>query len=156
MHGNEFIGIEGLLPLLEGVRKKSATQWVAKSPVRRDKTPSLSIKLKDDGSILMHDFGGGDFFRILDAIGLKPINLMPPHLRETRTEPNRKRSTRSRLPQPRELRDLQHMSARILVCASMMRNGEFIPDEDMDSLVEAHERIDEIVNKILGPVEVRL
>lgn len=76
-----YIGIDGLLARLDRVRKTGHNRWMAKSPAREDRTPSLSIRLLDDGRILLHDFGGSEFADIIAALGLEPIQLIPEHLR---------------------------------------------------------------------------
>lgn len=76
-----FIGVEGLLSRLEKVRRTKPGHWMASSPARKDKNPSLSIRELDDGRVLLHDFGGSDYFEILSALGIHPIELVPDHLR---------------------------------------------------------------------------
>jgi DNA primase len=46
-----------LLSRLTGL-KQTAKGWVALCPAHADKSPSLSIRLADDGKILLHCFAG--------------------------------------------------------------------------------------------------
>ena len=48
---------------------------MAKSPLRDDRTPSVSIRETDDGRILVHDFGGDSTADILAAVGLSLSDL---------------------------------------------------------------------------------
>ena len=71
--------VNRLLNRLERVRKVGPNQWVASSPTRPDVRPSLSIKLADDGRILIFDHGGDKTENILSTIGLKMSDLYPPN-----------------------------------------------------------------------------
>ena len=86
-----FIGAQGLLSRLRKVRRTKPGHWMASCPTRDDKTPSLSIRELDDGRVLLHDFGGSDYFEILSALGIQPIELVPDHLRhhQATTEPHK-------------------------------------------------------------------
>ncbi|MBD3821175.1 MAG: hypothetical protein IE914_02770, partial [Thiotrichales bacterium] len=114
----EFIGIDGLLSRLDGVRKTGANRWTAKSPTRNERTASLSIKQTDDGRVLLHDFGGSDAAEILAALGISWMQLIPPHLR---------RNKRAYTPAERQGHDAQaalnaiHQAATITrICANRL------------------------------------
>lgn len=68
--------IENFLLRLDRVRKVAPDRWVARCPAHEDDSPSLSIRLVDDGRILVHDFGlqceVGD---ICAALGLSVMEL---------------------------------------------------------------------------------
>ena len=70
--------IDELLARLEGVRR-SGRGWMALSPTRAERTPSLKIDLGDDGRILLHDFGDAtiSISEICAAIGIAPRDLFP-------------------------------------------------------------------------------
>lgn len=53
-----------------GARQTGAGRWIARCPLRPDRTPSLTIAEGEGGRILLHDFGGGDTAAILAALGL--------------------------------------------------------------------------------------
>ena len=58
----------------------SAPALASGSPVARrvkTKSPSLAIRETDDGTILMHDFGGDSVEAILGAVGLSFADLFP-------------------------------------------------------------------------------
>jgi len=69
--------IDTLLDRLEGVRPRGSGKWTARCPAHTDKTPSLSIRLADDGKVLLHDFAGCRLEEILSTLGLRPVDLFP-------------------------------------------------------------------------------
>ena len=54
---------------LEGL-KRSGDGWVARCPTHEDRNPSLSLKVTDDGKILVHCHAGCDQLALLAALGL--------------------------------------------------------------------------------------
>lgn len=68
--------IYDLLGRLEKVRGKSP-QWKACCPAHDDKKPSLSIKLLDDGRILINCFAGCGASDIMQAVSLSLTDLSP-------------------------------------------------------------------------------
>lgn len=50
---------------------------MAKCPAHGDRTASLSVRVSDDGRILLHDFGGCTFREIVATLGLEPQQLFP-------------------------------------------------------------------------------
>lgn len=72
------MGIENLLSRLTGVKAGNAVgRWIARCPAHEDRSPSMTIRLVDDGRILLHDFGGCDTGAILGALGLTFSDLFP-------------------------------------------------------------------------------
>ncbi|MEO6597075.1 MAG: DNA primase [Planctomycetota bacterium] len=71
---------ETLLSRLERVKRTGPGKWVASCPTREDRSPSLAIRELDDGTVLLHDFGGADVGAILAAVGLEFTDLYPPRL----------------------------------------------------------------------------
>lgn len=73
---------EKLLARLEGVKRTGPHTWRAKCPTREDRHPSLDIRERSDGALLLIDRAGissaGD---ILDAVGLSLSDLFPQGLR---------------------------------------------------------------------------
>jgi hypothetical protein len=66
-----------LLSRLQRVKRTAPGKWIASCPTREDKSPSLAIAQKDDGTILLHDFGGDSVEAILGAVGLSFADLYP-------------------------------------------------------------------------------
>lgn len=70
--------IDNLLSRLDRVKRTGPSTWMASSPTREDKRPSMTIRELDDGRVLIHDFGGDSVEEILGAIGLTFSDLYPP------------------------------------------------------------------------------
>lgn len=78
---NRFVGIDGLLALLKNVMQGQANQWSARCPAHEDNRNSLSIALGDDGKILVKCFAGCKTAAVVDALGLKMVQLFPERTR---------------------------------------------------------------------------
>lgn len=73
---------------LRQVRQTGKSRWIACCPAHLDETPSLSIRVLDDGRVLLHCFAGCDTADVLGAIGLTFADLFPDgalqaHIRRT-------------------------------------------------------------------------
>jgi len=66
-----------LLGRLDRVRRYDDRRAKAACPAHHDRLPSLSIRELDDGTILLHDFGGCDALSICRAIGIEFRELFP-------------------------------------------------------------------------------
>jgi hypothetical protein len=133
-------GIDALLSRLERVKRTSATTWLASCPTRDDKHPSMTIRLLDDGRILIHDHGGDSTADILAAIGLTFDSLYPDTI-DVMADP-RKPERR-----PFHCADvLRAVGFEILVvgvAASAIASGEPLAVADRDRLKLAVSRIDD-------------
>src|SRR5712691_8919221 len=65
------------LARLEGVRREG-DYFVARCPAQDDRNPSLSIRARDDGRVLLKCFGGCDFGQIVAALKGGPVRLDQP------------------------------------------------------------------------------
>lgn len=140
MNDHDYVSIDDLLSRLDGVRKTGTGKWTAKSPTRAERTASLSIRLTEDGRVLLHDFGGSDAADILAALGLNWVQLIPPHLRRDRHACS---------PAERQGHDAQaalnaiHQAATITrICANRMADGQPLADADRHALRQAVHTID--------------
>ncbi len=70
------IPIEELLSKVEKVRKTS-DGWQGCCPAHDDKNPSLSVRMVEDGKILIKCFAGCECENIVSALGLSMRDLMP-------------------------------------------------------------------------------
>lgn len=68
-------GASKILDRVGGVKQTGVDRWIARCPAHEDKSPSLSIREKDDGRVLLHCFGGCETGDILAAIGLSFTDL---------------------------------------------------------------------------------
>lgn len=69
--------LDAFLARLSGVRATGNGKWLACCPSHDDRSPSLSIKLGNNGGILVHCFAGCSVDAILAAIGLTMADLFP-------------------------------------------------------------------------------
>lgn len=58
-------------------KSTNSNQWTGCCPAHKDKNPSFSIKLTDDGRILLHCFTGCTLSEILNSLGLEMSDLYP-------------------------------------------------------------------------------
>lgn len=70
--------IEAVLSRLEGVRQRQPGQWSARCPAHNDHGPSLSVREKPSGGVLLWCFAGCGAEDILAAVGLKWSDLFAP------------------------------------------------------------------------------
>jgi protein tyrosine phosphatase len=71
------MSVQKILERLDHVRKTSSDQWVAVCPSHDDRSPSLHVREKDDGRILIHCKAGCGANQVLDAINLTYDDLFP-------------------------------------------------------------------------------
>ena len=134
--------IELILSRLEGVRQVAPNKWIARSPTRRDRTPSLSIRELDDGRVLVHDFGGASVDEILSAIGLSVIDLIPEHLRHKNANALPVEERR-RWAAEQVIAGIGHHVVLVAILAAQVREGLTPSDDDMAALLEADKAINE-------------
>jgi hypothetical protein len=132
--------IDTLLSKLARVRKTGPDRWIASSPTRDDKHPSLSIRLMNDGRILLHDFGGSSVEEVLDAMGLDWGVLFPPNP-DCQTRPGRQP-----LPAADILRCVAFEALVVLCAAKTAHNGTPLNQIDMDRLSVAVARLQAAVD----------
>ena len=68
---------EALLSRLEGVRQTGSGRSIAKCPAHKDRSPSLSITEKSDGTVLINCFAGCSAAEVLGSVGLEFSDLFP-------------------------------------------------------------------------------
>src|SRR6266571_2377507 len=93
--------LENVLAHLKGVRK-SLHGWVACCPAHRDREPSLSIGLGDEGQVLLNCFAGCTLDSIVEAMGITLADLFPkvPSALEVPPSPGYHRATSGMSPDP--------------------------------------------------------
>ena len=69
-----------LVDRLDHCRATGSDKWIARCPAHKDGSPSLSIKEKGDGRVLIHCHAGCGAADVLDAVGLDYSVLFPPTL----------------------------------------------------------------------------
>ena len=133
--------VDTLLERLDGVKARSSGQWYANCPAHEDKSPSLSVKESDGGTVLLHCFAGCGAAEVMQAIGLSLSDLFP--------EPPEPRSGRQRQRPKwnyRELLQLLNREATVCAKASMeVAMGHRLNYVDAQRVWQASERISKIL-----------
>lgn len=134
---------EILLQRLDKVKRTGPDRWIASSPTRTDKTPSLAIRELPDGRILLHDFGGDSVAEILDAIGLQMQDLFP--ARPQAGQQHRERNPFSAID---ALRCLAFEARLVHLALTDHLQGNPITQADVDRLEISRDRIVEALNVV--------
>lgn len=125
-------GCNLLLERLEQVRENGRGRWMARCPAHDDRSPSLSVREADDGTLLLHDFGGCSAADVLAAVGLELRDLFPEPVGHHR--PAQRRPRRN----PRDtLVAVRHALTVITLADSDLRRGEALSDDDRRALDRA-------------------
>lgn len=140
------MGIETLLGRLHGVKAGNAVgRWMARCPAHEDRSPSLTVRLVDDGRILLHCFAGCSAVDVIGACGLAMTDLFPEPL------------TRERLPRvhmpfsPMEALECLAMESGIVaVAASDISMGKTLSGADASRVIVAAGRIASALEVIHG------
>ena len=127
--------VDNLLSRLQRVKRTGSGRWIASSPTREDRHPSLVIRELDDGRILVHDFGGDDVASIMAAVGLEMTDLFPAQSGQAA----------KRVARPFNASDVLAMvafesSVAVVVCSDVLRN-KAIPETDFERLLTAAQRL---------------
>ena len=134
-----------LLSCLQRVKRTGPRKWIASSPTREDKHPSLAITEKDDGSVLLHDFGGDSVEAILGAVGLSFADLYPDKPGEFR-KPTRRPFNASDV-----LSLVAFESAVAVLVISDVVKHEGATEQDLDRLLVAAQRLGNAAEVCNGP-----
>lgn len=71
------MSVDAVLHKLDKVKRTAQGKWIARCPAHDDKGPSLSIREKEDGKILLWCFAGCSAQEVADAAGIKMTDLFP-------------------------------------------------------------------------------
>ncbi len=66
-----------LLSRLQKVKPNGRDKWLACCPAHEDRSPSLAIRVADDGRLLVHCFAGCGAADVIAAVGLDFVDLFP-------------------------------------------------------------------------------
>ncbi|HEX6996135.1 MAG TPA: DNA primase [Gammaproteobacteria bacterium] len=127
-----------LISRLDGVRETGAGRWLARCPAHDDRSPSLSIRECDDGTILLHDFGGCSALEVVESIGLEFADLFP--TREIRRVDRRARGV-PRLSAAERLELIEHEVTVAALLADEIARMRSATDEQAHRLALAAGRI---------------
>lgn len=136
-----MIEITDLLNRLEKVKKTGTDKWIARCCAHEDKSPSLAIKVADDGRILLHCFAGCSVFDICGAVGVEVSELFPPsHDHTWRSEETRLVGA-IRFTAMDALRCLSYEGGVLAITAADMAEGKVLSPSDRERLVVSCDRI---------------
>jgi hypothetical protein len=126
--------VSRVLVRLERVVDRGYGQFFARCPAHDDTSPSLSIKVLDDGRVLLHCFAGCAIDGVLSAMRLKLSDLYP-----NVPTPARPASIRW------NYHDLLLLARReiqvAVIAAAHLSDGQPINQTDRDRLLAAHARL---------------
>lgn len=83
--------VDWFLGSLNRVRPNGTDKWMCQCPAHEDRSPSLSVRLGEDGRLLVHCFSGCAPEAVVGALGLTLAGLFP-----------------NSRPDPRAIREAQH------------------------------------------------
>ena len=130
--------IDNLLNCLDSVRKTGSGRWLALCPVHKEKTPSLTVRLLDNDSIICHCFGcGANGVAIIEALGIELDTLFPER---------EHRPSRAPFPAADILKALYGESLLFSLYATAVINGSEISAKDHSRAMLAARRIGEAVH----------
>lgn len=118
---------EKMLSHLVWVKQTGAGKWQAVCPAHDDKHPSLNIKERDDGALLLKCWAGCSAAEIVSAVGLELSDLFPKseNFDQTRA-PRREIRPWSALD---VLRALTHEVTIVAVCAGRLNSAGLTPED---------------------------
>lgn len=129
-----------LLSRLDGVKDRGHGRWLAKCPAHDDRSPSLSVREADDGTVLIRCFAGCGAVEIVTAVGLQLRDLFPASLP---SGTHSRQPTRHRVPAADRLGIIDREAVVVCVVANDIAQGKLLTEELRDRLYTAARRIGE-------------
>jgi len=137
------MSVDKLLQRLKKVTGRNG-HWTACCPAHEDRSPSLAIRVVEDGRILLKCFGGCSVQEIVGSIGMNLSDLFPPDDKLFHHKPRVKNAFYA----TDLLRVIEFESVLVSVAASNIANGVKLTDNDRSRLRKAQERIIEAARHI--------
>ena len=125
-----------LLDRLQAVRATGPGRWLARCPAHEDRSPSLSIRELEDGTILIKDFGGCGASDVVSAVGLEIRDLFP-----ERPVEHRRRPSHSRIPAADALIAIDHEAHVVAIIGADVHQHRELDQETWNRLALAVQRI---------------
>jgi hypothetical protein len=122
-----------LLSRLSKVKQTGRDSWIACCPAHEDRSPSMTIRIVDDGRVLLHCFAGCPPLAVLEAVGLDFSALFPEPIE--RAKPMRRPFAAADV-----LQALTHEATMVLLIANEMKRGDY---SGKGRLAQAVARIEE-------------
>lgn len=120
-----------------GQVRKSGKNWIAKCPAHQDRSPSLMISERNDGSVGLYCFAGCKTDDICGAIGLTLADLFP----ESPHEPNYKRPPRTLMTHADAMRGLSAELGIAALLAISVADQQPLSESDLNRGLTAVGRI---------------
>jgi hypothetical protein len=121
---------------LEGVHQCGVGRWSAKCPAHDDRSPSLSVRELEDGTVLVKCFAGCGAADVVAALGLKFRDLFP-----RRPADHRRKPSRSWLDARDVLACLATEGQVLAIAASDIADGRTFTAADADCIARAVRRV---------------
>ncbi len=137
--------VEVLLSRLQKVKGRNGS-WTACCPAHNDKGPSLAIREADDGRILLHCFAGCETLSVVQAVGMDMTDLFPPDNKRRDYPVEGKPRMKPAFYASDLIRILAFEALVVSICASDLRKGRKLSDEDNERLKVAQQRIEEVMH----------
>ena len=137
--------VELLLSRLQKVKGRNGS-WTACCPAHNDKGPSLAIREADDGRILLHCFAGCETLSVVQAVGMDMTDLFPPDNKRRDYPVEGKPRLKPAFYASDLIRILAFEALVVSICASDMRRGKTLSDDDNERLKVAQQRIEEVMH----------
>lgn len=130
--------IHRFLDRLDKVQSKGPERWAACCPAHDDRGPSLSIRLADNGKVLVHCFAGCGAADVVAAVGLELHDLFPKRDNDAWSRP----LAPSQRWVPRDVLAAVAREALVtLIAAEATHRGESLSDGDIQRLSVAAGRL---------------
>ena len=108
-------------------------------PAHNDKSPSMHIKLEDDGKILINCKAGCGTYEILRSVGLDWVDVMPESPTHHRQKP------RKQVLYASEALQLIRFEAMIIVASGMAMVKGTLTTNDLDRVKQSMQTINKVV-----------
>jgi hypothetical protein len=131
---------EQLLSRLDKVKGRNGS-YTACCPAHSDGSPSLAVRLADDGRVLLHCFAGCDIDEVLGAIGMEMSDLFPETDRHDPSKPSK--PVKPAFYATDLLRIIAFEAVVVSIAAYDMSRGKQLGEKDMERMKVAFERIQE-------------
>ncbi len=132
--------INHILSALDGLKETGPGKYVARCPGHDDRSPSLAIRERDDGVVLLHCFAGCEIQSVLETVGLTFTDLYP----EKPVSLYSERPARQRFDARQALEGITHEA--IVVCLVAEKYADLVNGDDSDRLILACSRINAALN----------
>lgn len=133
------MSIENILSRLQKVKSTGRGRWTCSCPAHDDRSPSMHIKLEDDGKILINCKAGCSVYDIVGSVGMELSDLMPEKPTHHRQKP------RQNIIYASEALELIRFEAQVIMaCAYAIRRGDITQND-----IERAEKAMQTINKCL-------